>query len=185
MPKWSETRRHRRGAQAEIEGRIEQKTANTADIALLNMRKLDEYCVLNNQQARRSFNVSIGAVVVGFGTLIVSATFLRDPGGKFTGALAGVLLQFIGGGFFYLYNKSPDQLNLFYGKLISLQNTMLALQLCEKLTTTKEETTKAIALELMERSNAPAFLRNVKKDKNSPRVTKAGVEKSAAVEAGA
>ena len=160
-------------AQAGIEDRIEQKTANTVDIALLNMRKLDEYYVLNKQQARQSFNVSIGAVVVGFATLIVSAMFFADPRGKFTGALAGVLLQFIGGGFFYLYNKSLDQLNLFYAKLINLQNTMLALQLCEKLTTTKEETMKTIALELMERSDAPISTVKTKKGKIGPRTTKA------------
>jgi hypothetical protein len=161
-----------KGEQAEIEGKIEQKTATTVDIALLNMRKLDEYYALNKQQARRSFNVSIFAVAIGFATLIVSAMFFHDQKGRLlTGSLAGVLLQFIGGGFFYLYNKSLDQLNLFYGKLISLQDTMLALQLCEKLTTTKEETTKTIALELMKRSAARMPPPLATKQKNSSRTT--------------
>jgi hypothetical protein len=142
--------------QKAIEGKIKEKTASTEDIAVLNMRKLDEYYALNKQQARRSFNISIGAVVVGFATLIFALRFVPDSGGKFAAGLAGVLLQFIGGGFFYLYNKSLNQLNLFYGKLISLQNTMLALQLCEKLTQTKEATMKTIALELMKRSAAVA-----------------------------
>src|SRR4051812_21195344 len=55
-----------RGVQADIEGKIGQKTADTVDIALLNMRKLDEYYNLNKQQARRSFSASIVAVGVGF-----------------------------------------------------------------------------------------------------------------------
>jgi hypothetical protein len=137
--------------QKDLENKIDQKKADTVDIALLNMRKLDEYYNLNKQQARRSFNSSIAAVVVGFATILLSVRFVSDPSAKFASALAGVLGQFIGACFFYLYNKSLNQLNLFYGKLISLQNTMLALQLCEKLTTSKEDTMKTIALELMSR----------------------------------
>lgn len=167
-----------KGEQAQIEGKIEQQTASTIDMALLNMRKLDEYYVLNKQQARRSFNASITAVVIGFATLLISAKSSQDPGYKFTGALAGVLLQFIGGGFFYLYNKSLDQLNLFYGKLISLQDTMLALQLCEKLTTAKEDTTKTIALELIKKSVARIPLPDEKKEKTSSRPARVTPAKS-------
>jgi putative flippase GtrA len=140
-----------RGVQADIEGKIGQKTADTVDIALLNMRKLDEYYNLNKQQARRSFSASIAAVCVGFVTIIVSVLYAHDPNAKFAGGLAGVLAQFIGASFFYLHNKSLNQLNLFYGKLISLQNTMLALQVCEKLTSNKEDSMQVIALELMHR----------------------------------
>jgi hypothetical protein len=143
-----------RGVQADIEGKIGQKTADTVDIALLNMRKLDEYYNLNKQQARRSFSASIMAVGVGFATIIVSMFYGHDASAKFVGGLAGVLGQFIGGSFFYLHNKSLNQLNLFYGKLISLQNTMLALQVCEKLTSSKEDSMKMIALELMRRGDA-------------------------------
>ena len=48
-----------------------------------------------------------------------------------SGAISGVLLQFIGSGFFIMYNKSLDQLKLFYSKLVRLQDTMLAVQQCE------------------------------------------------------
>lgn len=166
-----------KGAQADIEEKIEQKTASTVDIAVLNMRKLDEYYTLNKQQARRSFNISIVAVAVGFATLIFTVRFVPDPNSKFAGGLAGVLLQFIGGGFFYLYNKSLDQLNLFYGKLISLQNTMLALQLCEKLTNTKEETTRLIALELMKRPEIVGVAVQAKRDKQPRRAKMPPVER--------
>lgn len=143
-----------RDVQAGIEDKIGQKTADTVDIALLNMRKLDEYYNLNKQQARRSFSASIMAVGIGFATIIVSVLYAHDPSAKFVGGLAGVLGQFIGASFFYLHNKSLNQLNLFYGKLISLQNTMLALQVCERLTSTKEDSMKMIAHELMQRGDA-------------------------------
>jgi hypothetical protein len=77
------------------------------------MRKLDEYYNLNKQQARRSFSASIAAVGVGFATIIVSVLYAHDPNAKFVGGLAGVLGQFIGASFFYLHNKSLNQLNLF------------------------------------------------------------------------
>lgn len=145
-----------RTAQADIEGKIDRKTADTVDIALLNMRKLDEYYALNKSQAKRSFTASIIAVAVGFATIILSVLYVKDMSTKFVGGLAGVLGQFIGASFFYLHNKSLNQLNLFYGKLISLQNTMLALQVCEKLTSHKEDTMKQIALELMHRADIAA-----------------------------
>src|SRR6266478_714159 len=156
-----------RGEQAQIENKIGKKAVNTVDIALLNMRKLDEYYNLNKQQAKRSFNSSIVAVVVGFATIVLSVLFVKDNNAKFASALGGILGQFIGACFFYLYNKSLNQLNLFYGKLISLQNTMLALQICEKLTTSREDTMKTIALELMERKEAITSDSGVKRSRRS------------------
>jgi uncharacterized membrane protein YdcZ (DUF606 family) len=80
--------------------------------AQLNMSKLDEYYALNKSQASRSFLASIAAISVGFGVLIFSLWFANGDKLK-SGAIGGALLQFIGGAFFVMYNKSLDQLNLF------------------------------------------------------------------------
>jgi hypothetical protein len=45
----------------------------------------------------------------------------------------GVLAEFIAGAYFYLYNRSLVQLNYFFDKLTSMQDTMLAIKLCENL----------------------------------------------------
>jgi hypothetical protein len=109
------------------------KAGDAVDIAIVNMQKLDEYYTLNKNQARNSFLASITAVSVGFAAILVAARFSSDLKQALPGALGGVLLNFIGGGFFVMYNKSLEQLNLFYGKLVRLQDTMLAVQQCEKL----------------------------------------------------
>jgi len=109
------------------------KAGDAVDIAIVNMQKLDEYYTLNKNQARNSFLASITAVCIGFVAILVAARFSTDSKQALAGALAGVLLNFIGGGFFVMYNKSLEQLNLFYGKLVRLQDTMLAVQQCEKL----------------------------------------------------
>lgn len=138
-------------AQEDLEKKLGQ-SPNPLDVAILNMRKLDRYYSLNEQQAHRSFNISVGAVAVGFIVLIFVVRFLQDRDSKIVGTVAAAMMQLIGGGFFFLYKKSLDQLNLFYGKLMTLQTTMLALQLCQSLTTEKEDTTKQIALALIHSS---------------------------------
>jgi hypothetical protein len=112
------------------------KAGSAVEIAILNMQKLDQYYALNRNQARNSFTASIVAVCVGFLAILIAARFAfanHDPKQAIPGALGGILSNFIGAAFFVMYNKSLQQLNLFYGKLVQLQDTMLAVQQCDKL----------------------------------------------------
>jgi hypothetical protein len=128
------------------------RTGDAVEIAIVNMQKLDEYYALNRNQALYSFFASIVAVCVGFAAILIAARFATDTKQVIAGALAGVLLNFIGGGFFVMYNKSLQQLNLFYGKLVQLQDTMLAVQQCDKLPDAKAaEAREKIILELVTR----------------------------------
>ena len=121
------------------------------------MQKLDQYYALNRSQALWSFFASIGAVCFGFLAILIAARFANDARQAIPGALAGVLLNFIGGAFFVMYNKSLQQLNRFYGKLIQLQDTMLAVQQCDKLPDPKAaaEARQNIILELIHRPVQP------------------------------
>jgi hypothetical protein len=122
-------------------------------IASFNMAKLDEYYMLNKSQAKLSFLVSVIAVSIGFATLILSIKTRTEGNAKLTTALSGVFLQFIGGSFFYVYNKSLVQLNIFYEKLVQLQNTMLAVQLSSQLDATDQSRVREqIILKLLQRS---------------------------------
>jgi len=81
---------------ATAEDALSQRPGDVTAIAQLNMAKLDEYYALNKSQARNSFAASIAAVSVGFVAILISIRF--GSGQKFaTGAVSGVLLQFIGG----------------------------------------------------------------------------------------
>lgn len=132
------------------------RAGSAVEIAVVNMQKLDQYYALNRSQALWSFFASIGAVCLGFIAILVAARFATDAKQAIPGALAGVLLNFIGGAFFVMYNKSLQQLNRFYGKLIQLQDTMLAVQQCDRLPDPKAaEARENIILELIHRPVQP------------------------------
>ena len=44
----------------------------------------------------------------------------------YLGGIAGVITEFIAGIFFYLYNKTLQQLNLFHDKLVLMQQTSMS-----------------------------------------------------------
>ncbi len=135
----------------EAEGTLKSSPTDVGAIVLLNMNKLDEYYALNKSQARNSFLASILAVSIGFLVLVFSIRY-SEASKILPGAISGVLLQFIGGAFFVMYNKSLDQLNLFYGKLVRLQDTMLAVQQCELLDLkARDRVRELVIVELLKR----------------------------------
>jgi hypothetical protein len=103
----------------------------------LNLNHLSEYYALNKSQSRNSFRMGVGAVMAGGVALLVGVALLyHDPRGISAGtftSIGGVVIQFIGGSCFYLYNKSRVQIEFFYQKLNSLQGNMLAVRLCEQI----------------------------------------------------
>jgi hypothetical protein len=105
----------------------------------LSLVQLTEYYTLSKNQARGSFLISVAALIFGFITLISGVWLLYLPVSDTSGVRAvsvvsvigGVLTQFIGASYFYLYNKTIYQLNYFYDRLVALQDTMLAIKLCD------------------------------------------------------
>lgn len=53
----------------------------------------------------------------------------REGVGPYLTVIAGVLTEFVGAGFFALYNKNLKQLNVFYDKLIKHKDTVFAISL--------------------------------------------------------
>jgi len=105
----------------------------------LNLNQLTEYYAINKSQARRSFAWSVFAIVAGLITLIGGVwlfCFRDTPNPQLTAitTISSVLIEFIGGAYFFLYNKSLDQLNFFYAQLVRLQDTMLSIKLMEDIT---------------------------------------------------
>jgi MFS family permease len=147
-----------------IEERLKESTSDSSGPDILNvvqlgLNQLTEYYTINKSQARNSFTASLAAVVLGFITL-VAAYFLalRSRQVATVTALSGILLQFLGGAYFYLYNKSLQQLNFFYGELVKLQDTMLAIKLCDELGEGKDRVREGLIMALLQRpfSRAPS-----------------------------
>ena len=87
----------------------------------------------------------------------------QNPNINFTiiTGISSALIEFIGGAYFYLYNKSLKQLNFFYEKLVKMQDTTLAIQLTESLGEEKEiELKERLIMELMARSGEVANVKN-------------------------
>lgn len=121
-----------------IKERIEKQENNVLDTIQLSLNQLKEYYTVNLSQAKSSYRWSITAVMVGLVTLLVGIWILyfqEEPNitiAVISGA-SGILLEFIGAANIFIYNKSIKQLNVYFGELIKIQDTMLAIELCEGL----------------------------------------------------
>ena len=124
----------------------------------LSLNQLIEYYTINKGQARSSFRFSLFAIVLGLLTITVGIWFYYL--GKtnieltFITGISGMLLEFIGGAYFFMYKKSLEQVNLFFGQLIKTQDTMLAINLAKDITdnTKKMEMTDKIITSLLARN---------------------------------
>lgn len=108
---------------------------NEADAHFVN--KLREFYDTGHLQQKVSFWVSMLAIIIGFIVILISVSiFLYNPD-KITNAVvicvSGVLTEFISAAFFYIHNRNLTQLNIYFEKLIKLQDTELAIALVDKM----------------------------------------------------
>jgi hypothetical protein len=98
-------------------------------ILLMNTSALEEYITQTRLQAEQSFQLTKIVATAGFGLLVVGITlgiysaFLDRQGldAAYLTSMAGIIIEFMSGVYFYLYNKTLQQLNLFHDKMISLE----------------------------------------------------------------
>ncbi|GEL10804.1 hypothetical protein SAMN05192550_0144 [Flavobacterium glycines] len=140
---------------------ITQQENNVFNTIQLSLNQITEYYTINLNQARSSYRWSITAIIIGLITLISGAWLLffqTTPNitvGIITG-ISGIIIEFIGASNIYIYNKSLVQLNLYFKELLNIQDTMLAIELCEKIEDSnpkKLEITERIIISLMTRSS--------------------------------
>jgi hypothetical protein len=144
-----------------IQKRLAEKPKpDVLDTIQLSLNQLTEYYAINKSQARNSFSFSVFAVIVGLATLIGGIWFFyltekQNIQLATISGIAGVLIQFIGGAYFYLYRRSLDQLNYFFNQLVKMQDTMLSIRLCEQIVPKERqnELRETVILRLLERSS--------------------------------
>lgn len=101
---------------------------------LLSTSTLETYILQTRIQADQSFKLSKTIAVVGFGVLLVGIALgiyssLIGRGSleaAYLASIAGIIIEFMSGVFFYLYNKTLQQLNLFHNKIISSQHVAMS-----------------------------------------------------------
>lgn len=101
---------------------------------LLNTSALEEYIAQTRLQAEQSFQLSKIVAIMGFGLLVVgiflgiyfSISDKSNLNAAYLASIAGIIIEFISGVFFYLYNRTIQQLNLFHNKMISSQHVAMS-----------------------------------------------------------
>ncbi|PES54349.1 TRADD-N-associated membrane domain-containing protein [Bacillus thuringiensis] len=132
---------------------------NVFNTIQLNLNQTTEYYTINKSQARQSFRASIFAIIIGLITLVVGIWFMffkENITMATISAISSVLLEAIGGMYFYVYRKSLEQLNFFYDKLEKTQDTMVAIELTNTISddAKKIELQEKLILNLIERSSS-------------------------------
>ena len=124
----------------------------------LSLNQLNEYYTINKNQARSSFRFSIFSIVVGLITILAGIWIQYLGIAKieisYITAISGLILEFIGGAYFFMYKKSLEQVNFFFGQLIKIQDTMLSINLADNIENEdkKTEMNEKIIVSLLERS---------------------------------
>jgi TRADD-N domain-containing protein len=107
-------------------------------LLLVNIAASEEYTDLTRLQAEKSFNWSITVALIGF--VLVASSIGVAIYSQMTNAqininityltgIAGIITEFISGIFFYLYNKTLQQVDEFHGTLEAAQKTAVCLVL--------------------------------------------------------
>jgi hypothetical protein len=126
--------------EAQKEKRTYQDKLEEADPAqvfkyvfLINNASVELYVQQSRQQATASFDLSRRVAIVGFALLSIGVVvgiisgFVGEPlAPAYLAGIAGTLTEFIAGVFFYLYNRTLQQINLFYQGMMSQQQDALA-----------------------------------------------------------
>jgi hypothetical protein len=107
------------------------------DALKLDLKRLNEYYVINQGQARSSFRWAVFSMFVGFGTIIVGIWlfyFRVTQPDKFMATLstaAGCVVNLVSGLFLYLHSKTQDRSLHYYEPLARLQKLSIAIRLVE------------------------------------------------------
>tara|TARA_B110000908_G_C10259523_1_gene458124 strand:+ start:2268 stop:3011 length:744 start_codon:yes stop_codon:yes gene_type:complete len=124
----------------------------------LSLNQLNEYYTINKNQAKSSFRFSVFSIIIGLIT-ILTGIWLQYLGVakieiSYITAISGLILEFIGGAYFFMYKKSLEQVNFFFGQLIKIQDTMLSINLADNIENVdkKTEMNDKIIVSLLERS---------------------------------
>ena len=101
-------------------------------VFLINSASVEQYVSQSRAQATTSFALSRMAALAGFALLVLS--ILIGLGSEITGhslsiaylsGVGGVITEFIAGVFFWIYNRTLRQINMFYAGMMNQQHEAL------------------------------------------------------------
>lgn len=105
------------------------------NLVKINFKYIDQYYLQTQQQADRSFSLSMWASVAGFAVVLIGVALAIFNGGPsaYIATGAGLISEFIAAVFFYLYNQTILSMGNYHRKLVITQNIALALKISDDL----------------------------------------------------
>ena len=126
---------------AEAEVKYEQDTTNPFSFLEVDTKRLNEYYIINQNQARNSFRWAVFAMFTGLLTITFGIWFFylgkNTPAEKNTllaslTTIAGVIVNIVSGLYIYLHNKSQKRSLLYYNQLIRKSAIRFIYKTCRK-----------------------------------------------------
>lgn len=115
----------------------------------INFKYLDQYYLQTQEQADKSFRLSMFASLSGFLLLATGVLILyfqqTDKIAGYVTTGAGILSEFIAAIFFYLYNQTVLKMSEYHQKLVLTQNISLELKITDEM----DKVTKNKSLEML------------------------------------
>lgn len=122
---------------------VDQRPEYFDSLVKINIENLAAYYSLVKVHTSQSFKISLISSTIGFGLIVAGLIVGYRQDDKTIGYMAsgsGILIEFISGILFYLYNKTVRQLKDYHDSLIGVQNILLSFKLIES---TSDEKVKA------------------------------------------
>jgi hypothetical protein len=103
------------------------------NLVQINVSNLGDYYTLVKVHTNNSFRAALAAGVVGFALILfgIGIGFTGAQTSAYVATVSGVVVEFIAGVFFYLYNRTVRQLKEYHDSLLEVQNILLAFKIVE------------------------------------------------------
>jgi len=113
-----------------------EKPSYFDNLVRINVENLAAFYVLIKEHTGKSFNAAMRVCVFGFllvsaGLILIITNLSSPPIGSYITIATGVITLIIAGVFFYVYNRTTQQIRGYYDSLLTEQNILLSFKLME------------------------------------------------------
>jgi hypothetical protein len=113
---------------------IKETTEYFRDLLKINLRNLSDYYELVKIHTNKSFDAARFSSIIGFILIALALIFgFLMPENKisYISAGSGIIVEFIAGVFFYLYNRTVRELKGYHDSLLEVQNVIISFKLID------------------------------------------------------
>lgn len=111
------------------------------DLMYKNVLELKEYYVISKRHANSSFTASLVACCLGVVIYLIGIiiSMVTDANVALLSTIAGSIVEAISGLFFWIHNKSIEQLNIYHQRLGTTEKYLISIQLIDNISDEKKD----------------------------------------------